>query len=106
MEVATKNFVVELAREKSLEDDEKNAYPFLLVSSVLSSSTRNMNNFIRPIDGFKSNDVYYHDSVSLFIGNKHWDDFKKARLFVKKCLQGRKDCRIDCGIFFGLFLAP
>ena len=32
-----------------------------------------MNNFIRVIDGFKTNNVYYQDTDSLYIEKKHWN---------------------------------
>ena len=64
-----------------------------------------MKNFIHAIDGFYSNDVYYTDTDSLYIENKHWDKLDKAGLVGKNLLQGKNDNK-DGGIFDGLFLAP
>ena len=64
-----------------------------------------MNNFIHAIDGFYTNDVYYTDTDSLYIENKHWDKLDKAGLVGKNLLQGKNDYK-DGGIFYGLFLAP
>ena len=38
---------------------------------VLSNSKRYMNNFIQAIKGFYTNDVYYRDTDSVYIENKH-----------------------------------
>ena len=64
-----------------------------------------MNNFIHAIDGFYTNDVYYTDTDSLYIENKHWDKLDKAGLVGKGLIQGKNDYK-DGGIFYGLFLAP
>ena len=64
-----------------------------------------MKNFIHAIDGFYTNDVYYTDTDSLYIENKHWDKLDKAGLVRKNLLQGKNDYK-DGGIFYGLFLAP
>ena len=63
-----------------------------------------MNNFIHAINGFYTNDVYYTDTDSLYIENKHWDKLEKADLVGKNLLQGKNDK--DGGIFYGLLLAP
>ena len=64
-----------------------------------------MNNFIHAIDGFYTSDVYYTDTDSLYIENKHRDKLDKAGLVGKNLLQGKNDYK-DGGIFYGLFLAP
>ena len=64
-----------------------------------------MINFIHANDGFYTNDVYYTDTDSLYIENKHWDKINKAVLVGKNLLQGKTDYK-DGGIFYGLFLAP
>ena len=46
--------------------------PLHVGASVLSSSKRMMKIFTHTSDGFKPNDVYYTDTDSLFIENKHW----------------------------------
>ena len=57
------------------------------------------------INGFYTNDVYFTDTDSLYIENKHWDKLDKAGLVGKKLLQGKNDYK-DGGIFYGMFLAP
>ena len=59
--------------DEGLEDEVKkaNTLPLPLAVFILSNSKRNMNNFIHAIDGFYSNDVYYTDTDSLYIENKH-----------------------------------
>ena len=79
--------------------------PLHLGAFVLSNSKRIMNNFIHAINGFYTNDVYYTDTDSLYIENKHWDKLDKAGLVGKNLLQGKNDYK-DGGIFYGLFLAP
>ena len=64
-----------------------------------------MNNFIHAINEFYSNDVYYTDTDSLYIENKHWNKLKEKNLVGKILLQGKNDCG-DGGIFYRLFLAP
>ena len=54
---------------------------------------------------FYANDVYYTDTDSLYIENKHWDKLQKAELVGKNLLQGKNDYK-DGGMFYGLFLAP
>ena len=89
------------------EDEVKklNTMPLHLGAFVLSNSKRIMNNFIHAIDGFYTNDVYYTDTDSLYIENKHWEKLDKAGLFGKGLLQGKNDYG-NGGIFYGLFLEP
>ena len=93
--------------DEGLEDEIKkaNTLPLQLVVFILSNSKRIMNNFIHAIDGFNTNDVYYIDTDSLYIENKHWDKLEKAGLLGKNLLQSKNDYK-DGGIFYGLFLAP
>ena len=101
------NYIVKMIDDKGLEDEIKkiNTMPLHLGAFVLSNSKRIMNSFIHAIDGFYTNDVYYTDTDSLYIENKHWDKLDKAGLVGKKLLQGKNDYK-DGGIFYGLFLAP
>ena len=93
--------------DEGLEDELKkaNTLPLQLDVFILSNSKRIMNNYIHAIDGFYSNDVYYTETDSLYIENKHWDKLNKAGLVGKNLLQGKNDYK-DGGIFYGLFLAP
>ena len=101
------NYIVKLIDDAGFEDEVKklNKMPLHLGSFVLSNSKRIMNNFIHASNGFHTNDVYYTDTDSLYIGNMHWEKLDKAGLVGKDLLQGKNDYR-DRGIFFGLFLAP
>ena len=82
-----------------------NTLPLHLGAFVLSNSKRIMNNFIHVINGFYTNDVYYTDTDSLYIENKHWDKLESVGLVGKNLLQGKNDYKVG-GIFYGLFLAP
>ena len=64
-----------------------------------------MNNFIREINGFYNNNIYYGDTDSLYIEKKYWDVLDKANLVGKNLCQGKNDYKTG-GIFYGLFLAP
>ena len=72
---------------------------------VLSNSKRIKNNFIHAINGFYTNDVYYTDTDSIYIENKHWDKLESIGLVGKNLLQGKNDYK-DGDVFYGLFLAP
>ena len=65
-----------------------------------------MNNFIHAIGGFYTNDVYYTDTDSFYIENKHWDKLDKAGLIGKNRLEGKNNYGVNAGIWYGLFLAP
>ena len=93
--------------DEVLQDEVKkaNTLPLQLAVFILSNSKRIMNLFLHAIDGFYSNGVYYTDTDSLYIGNKHWDELDKSGLVGKNLLQGKNDYK-DGGIFYGLFLAP
>ena len=101
------NYIVKMIDDIGLEDEVKklNTMPLHLGAFVLSNSERIMNNFIHAISGFYTNDVYYTDTDSLYIENKHWNNLDKAGLVGKGLLQGKNDYE-DGGIFYGLFLAP
>ena len=101
------NYIVKMIDNAGLEDQVKklNTMPLHLGAFVLSNSKRIMNNFIHAINGFYTNDIYYTDTDSLYIENKHWDKLEKAGLVGKNLLQGKNDYK-DGGIFYGLFLAP
>ena len=56
---------------------------------VLSNSKRIINIFIHAIGGLYTMDVYYTDTDSLYIENKHWEKLDKAGLVGKNRLQGK-----------------
>ena len=101
------NYIVKMIDDAGLEDEvkNKNTMPLHLGSFVLSNSKRIMNNFIHAINGFITNDLYYEDTDSMYIENKHWDKLDKAGLVGKNLLQGKNDYK-DGEIWFGLILAP
>ena len=101
------NYIVKMKDDEGLEDEVKicNTLPLQLAVFILSNSRRIMNNFIHAIDGFYTNDVYYTDTDSLYIENKHWNKLDEAELVGKNLLQGKNDYG-DGGIIYGLFLAP
>ena len=100
-------YIVKKIDDVGLEDEVKklNTMPLHLGAFVLSNSKRIMNNFIHAINRFYTNDVYYNDTNSLYIENKHWEKLDKAGLVGKSLLRGKNDYK-DGGIFYGLFLAP
>ena len=93
--------------DAGLEDKVKklNSLRLHLNVFVLSKSKRIIDDFIHTIDEFYTNDVYYTDTDSLYIENKHWDKLDKAGLVGKNLLQGKSDYK-DGGILYGFFLAP
>ena len=64
-----------------------------------------MNNFIREINGFYNNSLYYTDTDSLYIEKKYWDALDKANLVDRNLCQGKNDYETGV-VFYGLFLAP
>ena len=101
------NYIVKFKKDDGLEEDNdvKNTLPSHLGAFILSNSKRNMNNFIREINGFYNNSIYYTDTDSLYLDNKYWDVLDKAKLVGKNLCQGKNDYKTGC-IFHGLFLAP
>ena len=101
------NYIVKMIDDAGLEDEVKklNTMPLHLGAFVTSNSKRIMNNFIQAINGFYTNDVYYTDTDSLYIENKHWDKLEEAGFVGKGLLEGKNDYK-DGGIFYGLLLAP
>ena len=89
-------------RTKSKKD---NTLPLQLAVFILSNSKRILNNFLHANNGFYTNDVYYTDTDSLYIENKHWEKLEKAGLVGENLLQGKNNYK-DGGIFYGLFPAP
>ena len=101
------NYIVKIFDDAGLEDEVKklNTMPLHLGAFALSNGKRIMKNFIHAINAIYTNDVYYTDTDSLYIENKHWDNLEKAGLVDKALLQGKNDYK-DGGTFYGLFLAP
>ena len=101
------NYIVKLKKDDGLDDNNnvKNTLPNHLGAFILSNSKRNMSNFIREINGFHNNSIYYGDTHSLYFETKYWDVLDKANLLVKNLCQGKNDYETG-GFIYGLFLAP
>ena len=98
------NFIVKMKKEDGSDDDcdIKLILAAVLGAFILSNSKRNMNNFIREINGFYDNSIYYGDTDSLYIEKKHWDVLDKATLVGEELCQGKKDY-VTGGICYGFF---
>ena len=74
------NYIVKMKKDDGLDDDcdIKNTLPAVLGAFILSNRKRIMNNFIREINGFNNNSIYYGDIDSLYIEKKYWDVLDKA----------------------------
>ena len=101
------NYIVKFKKDDGLEGDNdvKNTLPSHLGAFILSNSKRIMNNFIREINGFYNNSIYYGVTDSLYKEKKYWDVLDKANLEGKNLCQGKNDYKTG-GIFYALFLAP
>ena len=101
------NYIVKMKRDDGLDDDcdIKNTLPAVLGAFILSNSKRIMNNFIREINGFYENNIYYTDCDSLYIEKKYWNILDKANLVGEELCQGKNDYKTG-SIFYGLYLAP
>ena len=101
------NYIVKMKKDVGLGDDcdIKNILPAVLGAFILSNSKRIINNFIREINGFYNNSIYYGDTDSLYIEKKYWDVLDKAILVGEGLCQGKNDYKTG-GIFYGLFSAP
>ena len=100
-------YIVRMKKDHGLDDecDIKKTLPGHLGAFILSNSKRIMNNFIRDINGFHNNNIYYGDTDSLYIEKNYWDVFDKAKLDEEELCRGKNDLETG-GIFYELFLAP
>ena len=57
-----------------------------------------MRNFIREINGFYNNSIYYGDTDSRLIEKKYWNVLVKANLVEEEICQGENDNELG-GIF-------
>ena len=87
------NYIVKMKKDDGLDDDcdIRNTLPSVLGAFILSNSKRIMNNFIREINGFYNNSIYYGDTYSLYIEKKKWDVLDKANLVGEELCQGKND---------------
>ena len=101
------NYIVKMKKDDGLDDDcdIKNTLPAVLGAFILANSRRIMNKFIKEINGFYENNVYYTGTDSLYIEKKYWDVLDKANLVGDNLCQGKNDYKTG-GVFYGLYLAP
>ena len=99
-------YFIKMKRDDGLNDDSdiKNTLPAVLGAFILSNTKRIMNNFIREINEFYNNSIYYGDTDSLYIEKKYWDVLDKANLVREELCQGKNDYESG-GVFYGLVLA-
>ena len=87
------------------DNDVKTTLPSHLGAFMLSNTKRIMNNFIREINRFYYNSIFYGDTDSFYKEKKYWDVLDKANLVGKNLCQGKIDYETD-GIFYGSIIAP
>ena len=68
------NYIGKIFDDAGLEDEVEKVknMPLHLGAFVLSNSKRLLKNFIHALYVFYTHDVYYTDTDSLYIENKHW----------------------------------
>ena len=69
MDISKQKLYCKIKKNDGLEADTgvKITLPSHLGAFILSISTRGMNNFIKEINGFYNDSIYYEDTDSLFI---------------------------------------
>ena len=99
------NCIVKSRKDDGLDGDNdvKNTLPSHLEAFILGNSKRIMIDFIREINGFFINAVYYGDTDCLYLEKKYWDVLDKAGVVGSNL--SKNDYKSG-GIFYGLFLAP
>ena len=85
--------------------DIENTPPAHFGGFILSNSKRNMIEFIREINGFYNNGIYYGDNDSLYKEKKYWDVLDKTKMIGEELCRSENDYESG-GIFYRLFLAP
>ena len=102
-----RNYNVKMKKDDRLDDDcdNKKTLPADLGAFIFSNSRRIVNKFIREINRFYRNNIYYTDTDSLYIKKKKWGVLDKANLVREGLCQGKNDYKTG-GIFYGLLLAP
>ena len=102
-----RNYIVKIKKDDGLDDDcdIKNTLPSHLGAFILSKIKRIMKNFIREINRFSRNSIYYGDTDSLYTGKKYWNVLDKVKRNGKILCQSKNDYGTG-GTFHGFFLAP
>ena len=93
-----------MKKDDGLDDDcdIKNTLPAVLGAFILGNSRRIMIKFIRELNGFYNNNIFYTDTNSLYIEKKYWDVLDKANLVGEELCQGKNDYKTG-GIFTVFF---
>ena len=103
------NLIVKLQDDEGVDDFDKaksiNTMSSQFGSCILSHSKRLMNDVIKQINGFYSNNIYYTDTNSLYIHKKHWSTLVDKGYVGTSLGLGENDYG-DSGIFYACFLAP
>ena len=99
-------YIVMMKKYDGLDDDcdINNTLPSVLGAFIIRNSRRIMKKYIREIDGFYHNSIYYGDTDSMYIEKIDWDVLDKAKLLGEELCQGKNDYETG-GILYGLFLA-
>ena len=71
--------------------DIKNSLPAVLGAFIIGNCRGIMNKFIREINGFYNNNIYYTDCDLLYIEKKYWDVLDKANLVGEELCQAKND---------------
>ena len=100
------NYIVKMKKDDGLDEDcdIKKTLPAVLGAFMLANSRRILNKFIREINGFYNNNIYYTDTDSLYIEKKYWDVLDKGKLIGENLCHGKNDYKSG-SVFYGLFLA-
>ena len=100
---------VKLEDDKGVDDYNKanSIYkmPSQFGSSILSHSKRLMIDVIRQTGGFFINNIYYFNTISLYIHKRYWSDLVDNGFAGKSLSFGGNDYG-NSGKFYAWFLAP
>ena len=83
----------------------KKTLPSHVGAFILSNSKRIMNNFIKEINAFHNNSIYYGDTHSMYMDRKYWNVLDKAGLVGNNPCQGKNDLKSGFTLY-GLISAP
>ena len=101
------NCIVKMKKNDGLDDDcdIKKTLPAVFGAFIIGNSRRNMNKFIKEINGFFENNIIYTDTDSLYMEKKCWDVLDRTNLVGEGLSQGRNDLQSGSSPY-GLYLAP
>ena len=101
------HYILKFKKDEGLDGDNevKNTLPSHLAAFISSKSKQIMNNFIKEINGFYNNSIYYGDTVSMYTKRKYWNVLDKVGSVGNILYQSKRDLKSSF-IFYGLFLTP